>query len=128
MNSYESAFPVGESVTSDPDRRTVSLDEADDILDSLTSDTARAVLMALHENPNTASDLAGQIDTSIQNIQHHLNQLQAAELVEVADTWYSEKGREMKVYVLATDPIVIHAGESQQRSPRREPRTPTMTD
>jgi DNA-binding transcriptional ArsR family regulator len=92
--------------------RTLWLDseEAGDLLSSIACDTARNVLTALHEEPATASEVADRVDTSLQNARHHLENLQDAGLVRVADTRYSSKGREMNVYAPAEDPMVVFVG------------------
>lgn len=90
----------------------VSLTDSDEILDALSSDTARKVLTALHEEPAPASDLAERVETSLQNVNHHLAQLQSAGLIDNVDTWYSTKGREMDVYAPTNQPLVMVAGES----------------
>jgi DNA-binding transcriptional ArsR family regulator len=88
-------------------------DEAGDLLSSLASDTARSVLTSLHEEPATASEVADRVDTSLQNARHHLNSLQEADLVEVRETRYSSKGREMSVYAPASDPTVVFVGSRE---------------
>lgn len=77
--------------------RVVQLEDADTerLLGSLSSETARKLFASLHEEPSTASELADQVNTSLQNVRHHLSNLQDADLVYVADTRYSSKGREM---------------------------------
>ncbi|WP_135825201.1 ArsR/SmtB family transcription factor [Halorussus ruber] len=88
----------------------VDSDDADDLLSALQSETARDLLGTLYEDPATPSALAEEADTSIQNVRYHLERLDDADLVEVADTIYSEKGREMKVYAPAAKPLVVFAG------------------
>ncbi|WP_418279967.1 ArsR/SmtB family transcription factor [Halorubrum sp. DTA98] len=85
-------------------------DEADELLAALGSETARTVLSTLHEEPATTSEIADEIDTSLQNVQYHLGRLSEAELVDVVDTAYSEKGREMNVYAPTDEPLVLFAG------------------
>jgi DNA-binding transcriptional ArsR family regulator len=92
----------------------VDSDDADDLLGALSSDTARELLAALHEDPATPSDLAETIDTSLQNAQYHLGNLEDADVIEVVDTVYSEKGREMKVYAPADRPLVVFAGREEK--------------
>ncbi|POG56776.1 ArsR/SmtB family transcription factor [Haloferax marisrubri] len=100
----------------DRDPRVVGLDsdEADDLLGAISSSTARSVLASLHESPATPSDLATEVDTSLQNVQYHLGNLSEAGLIEVADTRYSEKGREMKVYTPADRALVVVAGREDE--------------
>ncbi|NEU57992.1 winged helix-turn-helix domain-containing protein [Halorussus sp. MSC15.2] len=88
----------------------VDSDDADDLLAALQSETARDILGALYDDPATPSSLAEEVDTSIQNVRYHLERLENADLVEVADTVYSEKGREMNVYAPAAKPLVVFAG------------------
>ncbi|MFB6170908.1 MAG: ArsR/SmtB family transcription factor [Haloarculaceae archaeon] len=92
----------------------VDSDRADDLMSALGSDTARRLLTELHEEPAAPSALADRADTSLQNAQYHLQNLEEAGLVEVIDTAYSEKGREMDIYAPADRPLVIFAGREEQ--------------
>ncbi|SEO83128.1 Helix-turn-helix domain-containing protein [Halogranum amylolyticum] len=91
----------------------VDSEDADEMLSALSSSTARKLLSALHEDPDSPSSLADRLDTSLQNVQYHLGKLEAADLVTVADTVYSEKGREMKVYAPSNRPLVVFAGREE---------------
>ena len=103
-------------VGDDGDPRVIGVDSEDaaDLLSALQSDTARAILTALYDDPGTPSNLAERADTSIQNVRYHLQKLEAADLVEVGDTVYSEKGREMNVYVPVSGPLVVFAGNDDE--------------
>lgn len=92
---------------------------ADDVLDALSSGTARQILAELHEDPAPPSELAERVDTSIQNVRYHLEKLEDCGAVEVVDTGYSEKGREMDIYAPADQPLVVFAGDREQRSTLR---------
>ncbi|MFC5365852.1 ArsR/SmtB family transcription factor [Salinirubrum litoreum] len=92
----------------------VDSDDADDLLSALSSNTARKLLSALHEDPDTPSSLAERLDTSLQNVQYHLGKLESANVVRVIDTVYSEKGREMKVYAPTDRPLVVFAGREEE--------------
>jgi DNA-binding transcriptional ArsR family regulator len=100
------------SAASDTDPRVVGLDDDDagEVLAALSSETARQLLAALHDDPDSASAVADRVDTSLQNAQYHLGRMRDAGLVEVIDTVYSAKGREMKVYAPADRPLVMFAG------------------
>ncbi|WP_435068409.1 ArsR/SmtB family transcription factor [Haloplanus sp. C73] len=100
------------------DPRVIGLDseDADDLLSALSSDTAREVLATLHEEPDTPSNVADRVDTSLQNAQYHLGNLEDAGLIEVVDTVYSEKGREMNRYAPADRPLVVFAGPEEESS------------
>ena len=93
----------------------VDLDEGiGKVLPALRSDTARAILSELYNDPVVASELAETVDTSLQNVQYHLDKLQEADLVTVAGTWYSEKGKEMKVYAPANEPLLLVFGGDEE--------------
>jgi len=96
----------------DREPRVVGVDDedADDLIAALGSETAREILTHLHDEPATKSELAAEVDTSLQNVQYHLSKLDGADLVDVVDTTYSEKGREMDVYAAADEPLVLFAG------------------
>ncbi|MXR41684.1 helix-turn-helix domain-containing protein [Halobaculum sp. WSA2] len=102
----------------DRDPRVIGVDgdDADDVLAALSSDTARAILSALHDSPGPASDVSDRVDTSLQNTQYHLKRLRDAGVVEVVDTAYSQKGREMDVYAPADGPLVLVAGPESEAS------------
>jgi DNA-binding transcriptional ArsR family regulator len=104
------------SAAEEADPRVIGLDSenADDLLSALASDTAREVLATLHDEPDTPANVADRVDTSLQNTQYHLGNLEDAGLIKVADTVYSEKGREMKRYAPADRPLVVFAGREEE--------------
>jgi DNA-binding transcriptional ArsR family regulator len=106
------------SAAEEADPRVIGLDddETGDLLAALSSDTARDVLAALHDEADTPSGVADRVDTSLQNAQYHLGRMADAGLIEVIDTAYSEKGREMEVYAPADRPLVVFAGRSEEKS------------
>jgi DNA-binding transcriptional ArsR family regulator len=113
-------LPSKPDLSSDADAgpRVVGVDseDADDLMSALTSRTARRLLSLLHEEPAPPSGLADRVDTSLQNVQYHLERLEDAGAVEVVGTAYSEKGREMDVYAPADEPLVIYAGREEEAS------------
>lgn len=106
------------SGANDGEPRVVGIDseEADDVLAALSSNTARQLLTALHDEPGTPSDLADRVDTSLQNAQYHLGNLEDADVVRVIDTAYSAKGREMSVYGPTDQPLVVFAGTEEKET------------
>lgn len=99
-----SPLPLRPSIDHTPGTRSVvdlTADDAEAVFEALGSDTARAILAALRDDPGTASDIADRVDTSLQNVQYHLGHLRAADLVADVGTWYSSKGKEMTVYAPA---------------------------
>jgi DNA-binding transcriptional ArsR family regulator len=117
-----SIFPIREKVSlGQREPRLVDLDEetADEVFEALSSRTTREIFLALHTQPQTASDLAEVTDTSVQNVQYHLEKLTDAELVEVVDTWYSERGSEMNVYAPEDESLVLFAGRDKHSTFRK---------
>lgn len=117
MSSY-----IQQLQSSDPtpsgEPRVVALDsaEVDDIFETLSSDTRRAILKALYEGPSTPSELATLTDTSLQNVHYHLEKLSAVDLIEAIDTRYSSKGKEMQIYAPTNDPLIfVESEETQSR-------------
>lgn len=111
--------PSAESIKQDREQNpdVIAIDEqaAEDVFSSLSSNTARSILSALYEDPRTASELSDAVDTSIQNVNYHLNHLQDGNLIEVAETWYSEQGKEMKVYSPTNNALILFAGDKLRR-------------
>ncbi|MDY6818945.1 MAG: winged helix-turn-helix domain-containing protein [Halobacteriales archaeon] len=106
------------SAANDAEPRVIGVDSeaADETLAALSSTTARQLLSELHDSPAAPSELADAVETSLQNTQYHLENLEDADLIEVVDTVYSEKGREMNVYAPTDQPLVVVAGDKEETS------------
>lgn len=104
-----------DSAERDPDVIAIDDEAADEVFSALSSTTARSVLSTLHEQPRTASEIASEVDTSLQNVNYHLEKLGDSGLVEVVDGRYSDQGREMKVYAPTNKTLVLFAGDDLQR-------------
>ncbi|MFC6872426.1 ArsR/SmtB family transcription factor [Halobellus marinus] len=103
-----------------PDASPAVVDVADDtageLVDALGSETARLLFSRLHEDPAPPSELARDLDTSVQNVHYHLSKLETAGIVESVGTELSEKGNQMTVYGPAADPIVfVGTGSAAER-------------
>jgi predicted transcriptional regulator len=110
-----SALPHQPRVDHAPRNQTdisVADDEPTDVLQALSSETAQKLLRTLGTEPGTASDIADAVDTSLQNVHYHLDRLCETDLVEPVETWYSTKGKEMTVYALKTERLVIELGDT----------------
>ncbi|MFP8951808.1 helix-turn-helix domain-containing protein [Natrialbaceae archaeon A-arb3/5] len=108
-------FPFrSETAAQDGQPRVVDLEgeDADAVFSALSSTTARRIYAQLDEDPATPSDVADAIDSSIQNVRYHLENLEDAGLVEVVDTWYSSRGNEMSVYATTDGPLIVTSDES----------------
>lgn len=95
-------------------------ENAGDILGALSSETAREIILELHDEPATLSEVAERVDTSRQNAQYHLKKLETVDAVRIVDTLYSEKGREMKVYAPSGEPLIIVSSEDGTATQLRE--------
>lgn len=95
-----------------PDRGSADITLTDEgnseVFDALSSATARELLEVLTEEPLPPSDLADEVDASLQNIHYHLRKLERADLIEQVGTWYSSRGREMAVYAPAAKEVTIN--------------------
>ncbi len=109
------ALLPSQTIPAPPDE-TVVLDfgheDADEVFEVLSSSTARKILAAIYERPRPASALARDLDLTIQNVNYHINNLRDANLIEVGDTWYSEKGNEMNVYAPTARAVMVVADRS----------------
>lgn len=118
-----SIFPLRENVSLGSDRgpRLVGLDEetADEVFEALAAQTTREIFLALQQEPATASDLAEATETTVQNVQYHLQKLREADLITVVDTWYSARGTEMNVYAPKDESLVLFAGRNGDQSIRQ---------
>lgn len=101
-----------------PTQQGTLCDLADDsgarVFNVLGSETARRIYLHLQNETATASEIAEDADTSIQNAQYHLTKLREVELVEVADIEYSSKGSEMNIYAATDDPLIIVSGSESR--------------
>ena len=119
MSLLPSSYDSTQSEEAEPRVVDVESEEADEVFDALASETARRLLTQLHEAPAPPAKLADRVDTSVQNVQYHLAKLEDAGAIEVVDTAYSEKGREMEVYAPADQALVIFAGDEEESSTLR---------
>ncbi len=90
-------------------------DSAREVIEALSSETAYEIFRLLNETPATPARIAERLDQSVQNVHYHLTNLESAGVIEVTDTCYSEKGREMDVYVVSEDPTLIFLGTEDDR-------------
>lgn len=115
----ERLLPTGTDATvnraGDPSVLCIDDEETTAVLAALSSETAQNLFQLLNEEPATPATIAEQLDTSIQNAHYHLGNLQDAGLIDVVDTCYSEKGREMNVYVVTEEPTLLFLGTSDDQ-------------
>ncbi len=83
---------------------------------AMASQTANAIIQAFGGGPLTSSEVARQMKIPITTASYHIENLLAAGLLEVMETRWSEKGREVKVYGLANQVLIIAPPASDLRS------------
>ncbi len=111
--------PVRRDQPKEPEVIQIEEEAADDVFSALSSETARRVLASLYDEPKTASEVADDVDTSVQNAKYHLEKLVETNLAEIVDTWYSDHGREMKVYDSTYHSLVVYISEKSSKEPIR---------
>ncbi|HOP66323.1 MAG TPA: helix-turn-helix domain-containing protein [Methanoregulaceae archaeon] len=82
-------------------------EKAQKIGKAISSQTANDILHILREGPRTASDLCGAMDMPMGTVKYHIENLLDAGLLEVRETRYSVKGREIKVYALKDQLLIV---------------------
>jgi DNA-binding transcriptional ArsR family regulator len=115
MKSMARLFPFrSEPQIGEGEPRVVDLEgeDADAVFGALSSTTARRIYARLDAEPGAPSDVAAAVDSSIQNVRYHLENLEKAGLIEVVDTWYSSRGNEMSVYATIDGPLIVTSDES----------------
>lgn len=91
-------------------------EQTSEVLDAISSETARTILSQVYSNPSTPTVIAKDIDESVQTVSYHLQKLRDAGAIAVVNTRYSEKGQEMNVYGPADDPMVVFVGTEDRRA------------
>lgn len=91
-------------------------EETNEVLSAISSTTARKILTEVYTEPATPSEIADRTGGSVQNVSYHLTKLEDAGAIEVADTRYSEKGQEMRIYGPSDEPIVLFVGTEERQA------------
>jgi len=73
----------------------------------MASQTANAVIQTFGDGPLTSSEVARAMGIPITTATYHIENLLDAGLLEVMETRWSEKGREVKVYGLTNQVLII---------------------
>lgn len=82
----------------------------------MASQTASDILHILGEGQVSLTDIAERLDLPLNTVKYHLENLLDAGLVTVSETKYSIKGREVKMYSLANQLLIVAPRESPVRS------------
>lgn len=74
---------------------------------AIASETAGKILTLMAGREVTASNLVDEIGIPVSTVMYHLENLTAAGLIEVSRIRYSVKGREMKVYRIVDQVLIV---------------------
>jgi predicted ArsR family transcriptional regulator len=76
----------------------------------LSNEKAMKMLEILADKPMSASDVAEQLDMPLTTVKYNLDGLIEADLIQVKETKWSRKGREVKIYEPVQKLIVVAPG------------------
>jgi hypothetical protein len=83
---------------------------------AISSQTAGDILNQMKEGNYTASQLADSLDIPLTTVQYHLENLVSAAILNVIDKKWSKKGREIKVYGLRNQVVIVAPRPGDVRS------------
>jgi DNA-binding transcriptional ArsR family regulator len=91
-------------------------DRAQKIAKAMGSKTASEILQALSEGQKSLSDITERLAIPMTTAKYHMENLLDAGLISVAETKYSVKGREVKLYSLTNQLLIVAPRHSNARS------------
>jgi DNA-binding transcriptional ArsR family regulator len=86
------------------------------IAKAMGSQTANDILQILGEGPKSLSDITEQLNIPMNTAKYHVENLLDAGLIGVEQTKYSIKGREVKIYTLTNQLLVVAPRQVNARS------------
>lgn len=91
-------------------------ERAQKIAKAMASQTATDILRLLAEGQKSMSEITGSLSIPLTTAKYHFENLLDAGLITVADTKYSVKGREIKIYTLSNQLLIVAPRQSDVRS------------
>jgi DNA-binding transcriptional ArsR family regulator len=91
-------------------------ERAQKIAKAMGSQTASDILQILGEHPKSLTDITDKLAIPMNTAKYHIENLLDAGLVAIADTKYSVKGREVKLYTLTNQLLIVAPKQSAVRS------------
>jgi Predicted transcriptional regulator len=91
-------------------------ERAQKIAKAISSQTANDILHLLGEGSKSATDITEVLTLPMGTVKYHIENLLDAGLIEVSDTRYSVKGREMKIYQLRDQLLIVAPSVKNIRS------------
>jgi DNA-binding transcriptional ArsR family regulator len=91
-------------------------ERAQKIAKAMGSQTASDILQILGEGPRSLTDITERLNIPMNTAKYHIENLLDAGLIAVEQTKYSIKGREVKIYTLTNQLLVVAPRQSNVRS------------
>jgi DNA-binding transcriptional ArsR family regulator len=91
-------------------------ERAQKIAKAMGSQTANDILQILGEGPRSLTDITERLNIPMNTAKYHIENLLDAGLIAVEQTKYSIKGREVKIYTLTNQLLVVAPRQSNVRS------------
>jgi DNA-binding transcriptional ArsR family regulator len=91
-------------------------ERAQKIAKAMGSQTANDILQILGEGPRSLTDITGRLNIPMNTAKYHIENLLDAGLIAVEQTRYSIKGREVKIYTLTNQLLVVAPRQSSVRT------------
>jgi DNA-binding transcriptional ArsR family regulator len=91
-------------------------ERAQKIAKAISSPTAGDILNQMKEGGHTATQLSESLDLPLTTIQYHLENLVGADMLDVIEKRWSKKGREIKVYGLRNQVVIVAPRPGDVRS------------
>lgn len=91
-------------------------ERAQKIAKAMGSQTASDILQILGEGPRSLTDISEKLNIPMNTAKYHIENLLDAGLIAVSQTKYSIKGREVKIYTLTNQLLVVAPRQSNVRS------------
>jgi DNA-binding transcriptional ArsR family regulator len=91
-------------------------ERAQKIAKAMGSQTASDILQILGDGPRSLTDITERLNIPMNTAKYHIENLLEAGLITVDQTKYSIKGREVKIYTLTNQLLVVAPRQSNVRS------------
>jgi len=91
-------------------------ERAQKIAKAMGSQTASDILRLLAAGPKSLTDITDTLSVPMNTAKYHVDNLLEAGLLSVADTKYSVKGREVKLYSLTNQLLIVAPRQADLRS------------
>lgn len=91
-------------------------ERAQKISKAMASQTASDILKLLAETPKSLTEITDRLSIPLTTAKYHIENLLEAGLILVAETKYSVKGREIKIYAITNQLLIVAPRQSNVRS------------